>query len=94
MKKAFDAVATLKSLKPVVAATGDKQAIDSFNMALRAARGEDSGDGVSAFRMLQDALRTPDTIDPLQDRIQTAQAFEDMCKRFHRKNPQDVLKEE
>ena len=86
-----DALSRLRALKPVIAATGDKKAIDGFNQAMRELRGEDCGDGVSAFRMLQDAMRTADQIDPLQERVQSAQAFEDMMKKYHRKNPSEVV---
>ena len=74
-----------------MAESGDRRAIDGFNQAMRELRGEDSAHGVSAFRMLQDAMRTADQIDPLQERVQSAQAFEDMMKKYHRKNPSEVV---
>jgi hypothetical protein len=92
MRKAFDAVSTLKALKPIVAETGDKKAIDGLNAALRKLRGEDAAGGENAYRMMQDALRPADTIDDsaLQNSISVAAAFENLCRRYHRKNPSEV----
>jgi hypothetical protein len=90
--KAFDTLTTLRELKSIVAATGDRQAIDRYNAAVRAARGEDADSGPSAYKLMNDAKLAPDAIEPLalHSQITIGQDYETMCKKFHRKNPSEV----
>jgi hypothetical protein len=85
MPKAFDAAAELRILKPILAESGDRHAIDSFNEAARQLRGEDHSPA-DGYKLITDALRPPDNLANSQPVIDAARDFEAQCAKFHRQN--------
>jgi hypothetical protein len=90
MPKAFDAAAELRILKPILAESGDRHAIDSFNQAARQLRGEDHSPA-DGYKLITDALHPPDNLANSQPVIDAARDFENIARQFHRRDALTVV---
>ena len=91
MPKAFDAAAELRILKPILAESGDRRAIDQFNQAARQLRGEDYSPA-DGYKLITDALRPPDNLaNSHQPVIDASRDFEQIARQFHRKDALTVV---
>src|SRR5580700_2615272 len=81
------AIANLRALKPVIAASGDKRAIDGFNAAMKSLKG--GGSTEDAYKLINDAKgadnpRAGMDADPLVASKKIGAEFEETCKKLHR----------
>lgn len=91
------ALDALRAVREVVAASGDRKAMDSWNKAFRQLKGE-TGSSKKSYGKIADRKK-PSEVEEAEsrlhgiavDRQKESETFEAQAAKFHRKNPNEVV---